>query len=93
MKYLLLPLSIPIWLFIAITSHITVYTIGIYDKYSLEHKQFLKSGFLCRSCKSFLLKWTLMGDVIVKDIDGNEIPAMESRNLADSFTCPRCYHS
>jgi len=34
-----------------------------------------------------------MGDVIVKDIDGNEIPAMESRNLADSFTCPRCYHS
>jgi len=92
MKILLLPFKFIIWLYVALTGCIVACTFGIIDKYSPEHKRFLMSGFICGSCKRFLLNKKLMADVIAKDEEGNEVPALEIRARAKYFCCPKCNH-
>ena len=93
MNVLFLPFKALLRLYVAITGCLTVYTIGIIDKYTPEHKRFLTSGFICASCKGFLLKKTMVADVIIKDAEGNEVPMLKTRSKGKYFCCPRCNHS
>jgi len=92
MSNLLLPFKLLVRLYVASTGYLAAYTIGVIDKYSAEHKRFLKSGFICALCKGFLLKKTLVADVIIKDKDGNEVPILKTRAKGKYFCCPRCNH-
>ncbi len=92
MKILILPFKIILRAYVALTGSLAAYTIGILDHYTPEHKRFLASGFICASCRGFLLKKTMMADVIIKDADGNEVSMMKARSKGKFFCCPRCNH-
>lgn len=78
--------------YIALTGYICVYTIGVIDRYTVEHRRFLYSGFTCGSCQEFLVRKSLLADVITYDAQGNEIPVFNARAQGKQFGCPRCGH-
>jgi len=77
-------------LYVALTGSIAAYTLGLLDSYTPEHRRFLSSGFVCGSCKEFLLTKTLMAEVIIYDGQGNEVPMLQARAKGKYFACPKC---
>ncbi len=78
--------------YVAFTGAIAAYTIGLIDRYSLEHRRFLSSGFICGGCRGFLIKKTLIADVQIMDANGGEVPMFMARSRGKYFKCPRCGH-
>jgi len=87
---ILFPFKLLLRLYVALTGSISAYTTGIVQNYSPEHQRFLRSGFTCASCRSFLIKKTLVADIIVKDEEGNIVPLMETKSRGRYAYCPRC---
>ncbi|MCD6048695.1 MAG: hypothetical protein K0Q55_98 [Verrucomicrobia bacterium] len=88
-------LSLPMHLlraYVAFTGSLTACTIGRIDHYTEEHRRFLSSGFICGSCKEFLIRKSLLADVITYDAQGNEISVFRARKQGRQFGCPRCGH-
>ncbi len=92
MKAPLSPLKSLLRMYVALTGSITAYTIGVLDRYSDEHRRFLSSGFICGGCGEFLIRKTLVADVIVYDDLGNRIPMLQARFKGKYFGCPKCDH-
>src|SRR5262249_50102219 len=84
------PLKYLLRLYVALTGSIAAYTLGLFDKYTREHRRFLTSGFTCGSCGEFLIKKTLMADVVIYDNEGNSISVLQARAKGKSFACPKC---
>lgn len=78
--------------YVALSGAVTAYTVGLLDSYTAEHLRFLASGFICDGCKEFLIKKTLVADVIVLDSNGNSVPLLLARLKGKHFVCPRCGH-
>src|SRR5882724_8769632 len=78
--------------FVALTGSVWAYTGGMLDRYTPEHRRFLSSGFICGSCKEFLVKNTLVANVITYDDQGNVIPMLQARWKGKYFGCPKCGH-
>ncbi|MFO0911597.1 MAG: hypothetical protein U0795_01465 [Pirellulales bacterium] len=79
-------------IYVALTGAVTAYTVGLLDRYTAEHRRFLASGFVCGACKEFLIKKTLVADVMVLDASGNSVPLLLARLKGKYFVCPRCGH-
>ena len=86
------PLKSLLRLFVALTGSIHAYTFGLFGGYSAEHRRFLTSGFMCGGCREFLIKKTLVADVVILDSEGNTIPMLQTRARGKYFLCPRCGH-
>lgn len=71
---------------------LTASTLGVLDRYTPEHRQFLASGFECAGCRSTLLDRWLMADVKCLAEDGSEVPILQARTKARYFACPKCSH-
>src|SRR5712671_6184033 len=78
--------------YVALTGFISAHTVGVLDRHTPEHRRFLSSGFTCGSCKEFLIKKTLVADVIIYDDQGNTIPMLQARAKGKYFACPKCGH-
>jgi len=78
--------------YVALTGSIAAYTVGLIDRYTPEHRRFLSSGFTCGNCREFLIKKTLMADVLVVDEHGSEVPILMARLKGKYCKCPRCGH-
>lgn len=86
------PLKSLLRLYVALTGSLAAYTLGLLDSYTPEHRRFLSSGFICGACKEFLIKKTLLADVVVYDPQGNVIPMLQARARGKYFACPKCGH-
>ncbi len=78
--------------YVALTGSLCAHTIGVFDRYTEEHRRFLCSGFTCGSCHEFLIRKSLLADVVTYDPQGNEVPMFKARAQGKQFGCPRCGH-
>ena len=86
------PLKSLLRLYVALTGSIHAYTIGLLSGYTAEHRRFLTSGFICGACSEFLIKKTLVADVVILDSEGSTLPMLQARARGKYFACPRCGH-
>jgi len=78
--------------YLKVVGSLTAYTLGIIDRYTPEHRQFLASGFECAGCHSTLINSRGMADVKCLAQDGSEVPMLQARAKARYFVCPKCSH-
>lgn len=64
--------------------------IGKFDKYSIEHLNFLSSGYVCQKCGGTLMNWWGAADVKCYSVDEKEVPLLSARANGNFFECPRC---
>jgi hypothetical protein len=86
------PLKSLLRLYVALTGSISACTVGLLDGYTAEHRRFLCSGFTCGACREFLIKKTMLADVVVLDSESGEIPMLQARAKGRYFACPKCGH-
>jgi len=86
------PLNSLLRLYVALTGSIHAYTIGLLSGYTAEHRRFLTSGFICGACREFLIKKTMVADVVILDSGGGAIPMLQARARGKYFACPKCGH-
>jgi hypothetical protein len=67
-------------------------TIGRLNRWSEEHRKFLRAGLVCQNCKQMLIgKWGMTG-VNCYDSKGERIPPIQTRRKGWYAECPNCLH-
>jgi hypothetical protein len=66
--------------------------IGESDRYSVEHLQWLRSGYTCQHCSTTLVKARGSTAVRCYDAQGKRVGLLRVRLRGKTFECPACNH-